>query len=177
MNKARRAIVEAMPTTDVLIEVLDARMPGASSNPVLAEIGKGKPCLKVLSKSDLADPKITKDWIRYFESEPSIRRVRVLALTTTRPSEARARVAESCKGLAPHLTGPFKHVRAMVVGIPFFVVSTSAPPAIRTGFVIRTVPSTRLRSGVVKTSSVGRLTTGTGPQVVGKTAARPSTVW
>jgi ribosome biogenesis GTPase A len=118
MNKARRAIAEAMPTTDVLIEVLDARMPGASSNPVLAEIGKGKPCLKVLSKSDLADPKITKDWIGYFESEPSIRRVRVLALTTTRRSEARARVAESCKELAPHRTGPFKHVRAMVVGIP-----------------------------------------------------------
>jgi ribosome biogenesis GTPase A len=118
MNKARRAIAEAMPATDVLLEVLDARMPRASSNPVLAEIGKGKPCLKVLSKSDLADPEITKDWIRHFESERSVRKVRVIALTTSRASEARTRVPELCKELAPHRTGPLKQVRAMVVGIP-----------------------------------------------------------
>jgi ribosome biogenesis GTPase A len=118
MNKARRTIAEAMPTTDVLIEVLDARMPAASSNPVITELRKGKPCLKVLSKSDLADPEVTKAWIRHFEAQPSSGDLRVLALTTSRASDARSRVSEACRQLAPHRTQPTKHVRAMVVGIP-----------------------------------------------------------
>jgi len=118
MNKARRAIVEAMPMTDVLIEVLDARMPAASSNPVITELRKSKPCLKVLSKSDLADPEVTRSWIRHFETEPSPSKVLIIALTTTRPSEARSRVSESCKQLAPQRTQLPRHVRAMVVGIP-----------------------------------------------------------
>jgi ribosome biogenesis GTPase A len=118
MNKARRAIAEAMPATDVLLEVLDARMPRSSSNPVITELRKGKPCLKILCKSDLADPEITKRWIRHLEAERSPGKVLVVALTTTRPSEVRSRVSECCKKLAPHRTGPFKQVRAMVVGIP-----------------------------------------------------------
>jgi ribosome biogenesis GTPase A len=118
MNKARRAIAEAMSATDVLLEVLDARMPRSSSNPVVTELRKGKPCLKILSKSDLADPEVTKDWIRHFETERSLGKVMVVALTTTRRAEARSRVSELCKELAPHRTQHPKHVRAMVVGIP-----------------------------------------------------------
>jgi ribosome biogenesis GTPase A len=118
MNKARRTIADAMPATDVLIEVLDARMPAASSNPVITELRKGKPCLKVLSKSDLADPEVTKAWIRYFETQPSSSEIRVLALSASRASDVRSRVAEACKQLAPHRTQHPKHVRAMVVGIP-----------------------------------------------------------
>ena len=118
MNKARRAIAEAMPSTDVLIEVLDARMPAASSNPVITELRKGKPCLKVLSKSDLADPEVTKGWIRHFEAQHISSEMRVLQLTTTRASEARSRVSDACTQLAPHRTPHPKHVRAMVVGIP-----------------------------------------------------------
>jgi ribosome biogenesis GTPase A len=118
MNKTRRAIAEAMPTIDVVVEVLDARMPAASSNPVITELRKSKPCLKILSKSDLADPDITRDWIRHFEAAPSPGKVLIIALTTTRPAEARSRVAASCSLLAPHRSPPPKHVRAMVVGIP-----------------------------------------------------------
>lgn len=118
MNKARRAIAEAMPMTDVLLEVLDARMPAASSNPVVKQLRKGKPCLKILNKSDLADPAATRDWIRHFQAEPSLGKVLAIALTTTRAGEARARVTESCKQLAPHRAQPDKPLRAMVVGIP-----------------------------------------------------------
>ena len=125
MTKARQAMAEVMPSQDVIIEVLDARMPGASENPIVAELRKQKPCLKVLSKSDLADPDVTQAWLRYFETiraEPSKDRpegrVAALAIRTDRQGETRTRVAELCKRLALHPSGPGKTVRAMVVGIP-----------------------------------------------------------
>lgn len=121
MNTARRAIVDALPSKDVLLEVLDARMPAASTNPVLTDLRQGatpKPCLKILNKSDLADPEVTKAWIRHFERDRSAGKVIALAVTRNRPAETRARVAELCQRLAPHRTGPGKNVRAMVVGIP-----------------------------------------------------------
>ena len=69
MNKARRLLAESIPSQDVIIEVLDARMPRASENPVVTELRKQKPCIKVLSKSDLADPEVTRAWRRWFEAE------------------------------------------------------------------------------------------------------------
>ena len=72
MTKARRAMALAVPNHDVIIEVLDARMPRASENPVVAEVRKQKPAAsRSLSKSDLADPEVTKQWLRYFETERS----------------------------------------------------------------------------------------------------------
>src|SRR4051794_15377834 len=101
MTKARREMAAAMPAQDVIIEVLDARMPRASANPVVTELRGDKPCVKVLSKSDIADPQITAKWLRYFESrgEPSGGPTLAVALTTDRPGEARARIAELCKRL------------------------------------------------------------------------------
>lgn len=116
MTKARRAIADAMPKNDVVIEVLDARMPAASENPILSDIRGQKPCLKVLSKSDLADPEITRAWVRHFESTPSSGPVLALAISYKRPGETRARIIEACKRLSPKAEG--KLVRAMVVGIP-----------------------------------------------------------
>ncbi len=114
MTSARRIIAETMPSIDVVIEVLDARMPRASGNPVMTELRKQKPCLKILSKSDLADPEVTKAWIFELEIDPT---VKVLATTTEREADMRRRIPEICKKLAPNRTGP-KPVRAMVVGIP-----------------------------------------------------------
>jgi ribosome biogenesis GTPase A len=125
MTKARQAMAEVMPSQDVIIEVLDARMPGASENPIVTELRKQKPCLKVLSKSDLADPEVTSAWLRYFETvraEPSKEhpagRVAAIAIRTDRQAEVRTRIAALCKRLALHPSGPGKTVRAMVVGIP-----------------------------------------------------------
>lgn len=117
MNKARRVIAEALPSKDVVLEVLDARMPAASTNPVFAKLRRDKPCIKILSKSDLADPIITQAWIRHFEEEAA-GSVVAIALSKTRPAETRARIAELCKRMAPHRKGPLKTIRAMVVGIP-----------------------------------------------------------
>lgn len=118
MNKARREMAEAIPTKDVLLEVLDARMPAASANPLFTELRRDKPCVKILSKSDLADPEVTRAWIRHFESETSRGRGAAIALTRARPAETRAQIAELCKKLAPRRVASNKAVRVMVVGIP-----------------------------------------------------------
>ncbi|MEY3720861.1 MAG: ribosome biosis GTPase YlqF, partial [Pseudomonadota bacterium] len=61
MNAARKKAAESMEKTDLVIEVLDARLPEASSNPMIAELRRARqrPCLKILNKSDLADPAAT----------------------------------------------------------------------------------------------------------------------
>ncbi len=115
MTKARRVLAETMPKQDVIIEVLDARMPRASENPVVTELRGSKPCIKVLCKSDLADPEITKAWLARLET---VDNVVALAITTDRPQDARAKIPELCKKLAKHPSGPGKTVRAMIVGIP-----------------------------------------------------------
>ena len=118
MLKARRMLAESIPKQDVIIEVLDARMPSASANPVLTELRRDKPCIKVLAKSDLADPAVTSAWLRHFESRSRGGKVRALATSTLNPGETRARVIELCRLLAIHPSGPGKSVRAVIVGIP-----------------------------------------------------------
>ncbi len=54
MTEAKRVMVETIPAHDVVIEVLDARLPHSSSNPIVSEIRTDKPRIKVLTKSDLA---------------------------------------------------------------------------------------------------------------------------
>jgi ribosome biogenesis GTPase A len=126
MAKARRAIAESMAIHDVVIEVLDARMPGSSENPVIAELRRQKPCVKVLCKSDLADPHVTAAWLRHFEKAypPDARHegatpgaVAAIALRADRPAEVRSRLPELCQRLA-RPTRQRTAVRAMVVGIP-----------------------------------------------------------
>ncbi len=114
MTKARREMAELMPSQDVVIEVLDARLPHASSNPVVTELRGSKPVVKVLTKSDLADPEVTRAWVTYLEGEPG---VRAFASTTERPLVTRKRIAELCRQMAQH-RGPDKAVRALIAGVP-----------------------------------------------------------
>ena len=114
MNKARREIAAAMRRTDVVIEVRDARLPRASANPMLEELRGDKPCVRVLAKADLADPAVTRAWIRLLSPEAN---VRVVAVRATVARDVAA-VPALCRGLAPGRSGPGKPVRALVVGIP-----------------------------------------------------------
>jgi len=99
MTKARRELAALMPSQDVVIEVLDARLPRASSNPVITELRGAKPAIKVLTKSDLADPEVTRAWIEHFSAEPN---VTAFASTTDKPNVTRKRIAELTRGLAMH---------------------------------------------------------------------------
>jgi ribosome biogenesis GTPase A len=114
MTKARREMEALMPSQDVVIEVLDARLPAASSNPVVTELRRHKPVIKVLTKRDLADPAVTDAWLEYFAAMPN---VYVFASTTKNPTETRKKIAQLTKGLADHRGGD-KHVRALICGVP-----------------------------------------------------------
>jgi ribosome biogenesis GTPase A len=114
MHKAQLQIKEALPKVDLFIELLDARIPFSSENPMLAALRGKKPCLKVLSKSDLADPARTSDWQSHLEQQNG---AKVRAVTTTQAGQI-ARLADVCRKMAPHRRGLGKPIRAMVVGIP-----------------------------------------------------------
>lgn len=119
MTKARKVIEESMAMHDVVVEVLDARMPRASENPMVEELRRTRPCLKVLSKSDLADPAVTAQWLRYFESERSEKgKVVAIAITTEKRPETKRKVIDLCKKLGAHRAEKDRTVRVMVLGIP-----------------------------------------------------------
>ena len=116
MTSARRKAAETMALTDVVIEVCDARLPEASSNPMIRELRlhRQRPCLKLLNKSDLADPLVTQAWLDYYNSQPGVKAV---AISSKKPGEA-ARVPSLCKGLAPHRNDGIKPLRMLIMGIP-----------------------------------------------------------
>ena len=114
MNSTKKAIAERLPDIDVVIELLDARLPGSSSNPLLAELTAGKPALKVLNKQDLADPEFTAAWLAHFNALPG---TRALALDASITAPARALVT-ACRALAPLRGGMVKPLRVLICGIP-----------------------------------------------------------
>ncbi|WP_458526163.1 ribosome biogenesis GTPase YlqF [Onishia taeanensis] len=113
MHKARRQITEALPEIDVVLEVLDARLPYSSANPMLAELTEHKPVLKILSRADLADPERTQEWVDHFDAQPN---TRALAVTTTQARELK-RIPKLCHELAGEVRAD-RDVRVMVMGIP-----------------------------------------------------------
>jgi ribosome biogenesis GTPase A len=114
MHKAGKEIKTLLPETDLIIEVLDARIPFSSSNPLLANLSGGKPCIKVLNKSDLADSDVTAQWQSYFEREKN---VKTLALTIHQPEKIK-QIRDLCHQLLPAKTDKGKHIHAMIMGIP-----------------------------------------------------------
>lgn len=113
MHKARKEMARVLPDTDVVVEVLDARIPFSSENPMLENLRGNKPCLKVLTKADLADASATQIWLKTLETASS----RAIAIN--------ANDKETIKDIQPLLgsmvtrsqsrVSPFK---VMIVGIP-----------------------------------------------------------
>src|SRR6185369_282022 len=114
MGKAQEQVSESIRRIDVIIEVLDARLPSSSSNHQLMEMRRNKPCIKVLNKNDLADPAITKEWVRDFDTQAG---VRALPLSAKQYSEAN-KLIKLCQRMAPNRGRPGFPLRVMVVGIP-----------------------------------------------------------
>ncbi|MBC7514248.1 MAG: ribosome biogenesis GTPase YlqF [Herminiimonas sp.] len=116
MNAARKKAAEAMEKTDLVIEVQDARLPEASCNPMIEQLRlfRQKPCLKILNKSDLADPAATDAWIAYYDRQDGVQAV---ALSCKKPSDV-ARVPKLAMALAPHRGTALKPLRIMIMGIP-----------------------------------------------------------
>jgi ribosome biogenesis GTPase A len=116
MTQARKKAEETMEFMDIVIEVLDARVPEASHNPVINEMRlfRQRPNLKILNKSDLADPKATEAWLNYFNRQPNTKAV---ALSCKKPGEAN-KILKHCLALAPHRGTHLKPLRMMIMGIP-----------------------------------------------------------
>lgn len=116
MTSARKKAAETMALTDIVIEVLDARLPEASSNPMIEELRtfRQRPCLKILNKADLADPAATKAWLAYYNSQKGVKAV---ALSCKKTSDV-AKIPAMCLALAPHRGTNLKPLRMMIMGIP-----------------------------------------------------------
>ena len=114
MHLTKKAIEERVKAIDVVIELLDARLPGSSANPMLAELTGHKPALKVLNKQDLADPVQTANWLAHYSALPG---TRALGLDASMATPARALV-QACHELAPNRGGMAKPMRVLICGIP-----------------------------------------------------------
>ena len=116
MTSARRKAAETMARIDIVIEVVDARLPDASSNPMIRELrlARQRPCLKVLNKSDTADPAATQAWLEYYNRQPGVKAV---AISSKKASDV-AKIPGYALSLAPHRNSALKPLRMMIMGIP-----------------------------------------------------------
>ena len=114
MHKASKEVKEILPQIDLIIEILDARIPFSSQNPMLSDLRGDKPCIKVLSKSDLADPDITRQWQSYLEQEQN---VKTLALTIEQPEKMR-QIPELCHKMLPNRASSDRPIHTLIMGIP-----------------------------------------------------------
>ncbi len=120
MTRAKRQIQDKLKLIDLAIELLDARVPLSSRNPMIEEILNGKPRLIVLNKADLADPRATEQWMNYFRNEGH-ESIAIDSNTGTRVAEVPLKAKEIlhdkiarqiAKGINP------RAIRGLIVGIP-----------------------------------------------------------
>ncbi|RRD67875.1 ribosome biogenesis GTPase YlqF [Comamonadaceae bacterium OH2310_COT-174] len=114
MHLTRKAIGERVKTIDVVIEMVDARLPASSANPMLRELLQHKPNLKVLNKADLADPERTQQWLQWYGQQ---QQTRAVAMDSHHSAPARALI-EACQALAPGRGSMDKPMRVLICGIP-----------------------------------------------------------
>lgn len=118
MHKAQKEIKQALASIDVIIEVIDARIPYSSSNPVIAELKDFKelqrPIIKLMNKSDMADPRLTEVWRCEFENQQNVKALPVCA----RENFELAKIKDLVRKLAPQRINKQEAVKAMIMGIP-----------------------------------------------------------
>lgn len=114
MHKASKEMKKILPQVDLIIEVLDARIPFSSQNPMLAELRGDKPCIKVLNKIDLADPELTALWQSHLEQDINVK-------TLTMNAQHNDRIADLITlalSMVPSKVQGVKNVQTMIMGIP-----------------------------------------------------------
>jgi ribosome biogenesis GTPase A len=114
MHKAIREMTTLLPDVDLVIELLDARLPASSQNPAIGKLRHNKPCIKILSKSDLADPKATLHWQEHFEQDASVKTLQ----TTLDQNDKAQRLIRLCRALVPSKVKANLNMLVMVAGVP-----------------------------------------------------------
>lgn len=113
--KVERELKDRLAHVDVILNVLDARLPQTTFNQrVVAQLSPNKPMVLLLNKADLADPAVTQAWLDFYNRQPNVKAV---AISCKKPGDA-ARVPALCKALAPHRNDTFKPLRMLIMGIP-----------------------------------------------------------
>ena len=140
MTKAKRMMEENIKLIDLVIELLDARIPVSSKNPDIDELAKGKARLVILNKSDLASEAANKAWIEYYK-EKGINAIAINSRTRGFSKQVSDAILKSCEAkIQRDLKRGIKNkpIRAMIVGIPnvgksTFINTLSGKAAAKTG--------------------------------------------
>ena len=114
MHKALKEVKEVIAQVDVIIEVLDARIPYSSENPEIAKIRGDKPCIKILNKADLADPSILQEWQAHLSASPEVTTITSTPDDANKSERMCKLIRESCQ----HKSASVKNIKAMIMGIP-----------------------------------------------------------
>lgn len=115
MHKAHKELKRTLPTTDAVIEILDARAPQASANPMLEEMTATLPVLKILNKADLADSQATEKWLHYLNTLDS----RMCILAHADKQELKQDVLRALHQLSAATEGSATEKRkVLVIGVP-----------------------------------------------------------
>jgi len=114
MHKASKEMKKILPQVDLIIEVLDARLPFSSQNPMLAELRGDKPCIKILNKVDLADPELTTLWQTYLEADTNVKTLTMNAQQNDRMAD----LINLALTMVPNKAQGVKNVQTMIMGIP-----------------------------------------------------------
>ena len=112
MLETKKLLQNAAAKADVILEILDARLPAASENPLVNKLCRNTVRLKILNKMDLADPRVTIQWMDYFERQ---RNTRAIAINATDRSLAAAALE---KAVQPVQRNRARKLKLLVVGIP-----------------------------------------------------------
>lgn len=161
MHKARKDIADIMPHMDIIIEVLDARIPFSSENPLIPDLRGDTPCIKLLNKSDLADPAVTAAWVAALETRQGIK---ALPVSRQNPEQIR-QLLGLAESLLPERNLTLRPIRAVIMGIPNVGKSTiintlSGKTIAKTGNeagVTKAQQKIKLDNGIVLTDTPGFL--------------------
>ena len=136
MAKSMRKLGERLRIVDVVLEVLDARVPASSANPHLDKLTGKKPRLVILGREDLADPAITREWIAWYEAQGK----NVVAV-----NGKDQQIVRRVEALLDRLTPETGSARAIVVGIP-----NTGKSSIINGLLRRNAARTEDKAGVTR---------------------------
>lgn len=117
MHSARKKVAETMAKVDMVIEVVDARLPVSSCNPMINQLRRHRqrPSLVIINKTDMADPQLNQAWLAWFRKQPD---TSAMLLGEESRASAGSKIAEMCRQVVPHRTGAEKPIRALILGIP-----------------------------------------------------------
>ncbi|WP_171334601.1 MULTISPECIES: ribosome biogenesis GTPase YlqF [Anoxybacillus] len=121
MAKAKREVTEKLKLIDIVFELVDARIPMSSRNPLIDEIVANKPRIMLLNKADMADPDVTKQWIEFFATQ----QIEAIAIDSQSGTGVKQIVTVAKEKLRPKFEKMMakgikrpRAMRALIVGIP-----------------------------------------------------------